>query len=232
MNRLLRRFKLSTRIMLLGIAIILCFSTIFIWLFPKLKNNMYKAKELKTRHLVEVAWTLADHFNAMAQNGTMSEADAQKSALEAIRKMRYEGSEYFWINNLEPRMIMHPMDPGLDGKDLSQKTDPNGKRMFVEMADICRSEGDGFVHYAWPKPGEPRPVPKISYVKLLPEWQWVIGSGIYVDDVEKEIFSIFLTIFFGALAVAGIGPYSLFFDVPYHLSSHKPVCRNPRTGGG
>jgi diguanylate cyclase (GGDEF)-like protein/PAS domain S-box-containing protein len=99
--------------------------------------------------------------------------------------MRYDGSEYFWINDLQPRMVMHPVMPELDGKDLSDFTDPNGKRLFVEFVDTVRKSGAGFVEYLWPKPGLTQPVPKISYVKGFSPWGWVIGSGIYIDDVNR-----------------------------------------------
>ena len=222
MNKLLNRFKLSTRIMLLGVIIILCFSTIFTWLFPKLKSNMYLEKELKTRHLVEAAYSVADHYRTQAQKGILSEEEAREKAIDAVKYMRYEQNEYFWINDMSPTMIMHPIDANLDGKDLSTKIDPNGKRMFVEMTEICRKKGEGFVHYFWHKSGEDEPLPKISYVKLLPEWGWVIGSGIYVDDVEKEISSIIFTIL-GVAAFVMMISLSLSFLMAKSIST--PINR-------
>ena len=222
MTKLLNRFKLSTRIMFLGVVIILCFSIIFVWLFPKLKSNMYFEKELKTRHLVEAAYSIADHYRVQAQKGTLSDEEARKEAMAAVKDMRYEKNDYFWINDMSPKMIMHPIDANLDGKDLSTKTDPNGKRMFVEMAEVCRKNGEGFVHYAWHKTGSDKPLPKISYVKLLPEWGWIIGSGIYVDDVDKEIASIILTIL-GVAAVVVLISLSLSFLMAKSIST--PIHR-------
>ena len=108
---------------------------------------------------------------------------------------------------MAPRMVMHPMKPALNGQDLSGSKDPNGKHLFVEMVNVCRKDGAGFVDYMWPKPGVDEPQPKISYVKLFPQWQWVIGSGIYVDDIEKEISSLFTPIFItiALITIAGIG---------------------------
>jgi methyl-accepting chemotaxis protein len=83
-------------------------------------------------------------------------------------------------------MIMHPVKPELDGKDLSASKDPNGKLLFMEFVRVSKEKGAGFVDYMWPKPGEENPVPKVSYVKLFSPWGWIIGSGIYVDDVAKE----------------------------------------------
>ena len=204
---MLDRFKLSTRILILGVALVVAFSAIFGWLYPKIKGNMYDEKYLKTRHLVEVAYSVVAHYADQAEKGLLSKEEAQGQAVQALKAMRYESNDYFWINDMVPRMVMHPMKPALNGQDLSGSKDPNGKPLFVEMVNVCRKDGAGFVDYMWPKPGVDKPQPKISYVKLFPRWQWVIGSGIYVDDVEKEIASVFTPIFIAIalIAIAGIG---------------------------
>ena len=202
---MLNRFKLSTRILALGISIVFCFTAIFFWLYPRFKGDMYDAKYDKTQSVVESAWSVVDYFVQRAKDGALTKEAAQKLATEAVKGMRYEGKNYFWINDTHPRMVMHPFKPELDGKDLSANKDPNGKALFVEMANVCRKAGAGFVDYYWPKPGEPNPVPKISYVKLVPEWGWIIGSGIYVDDVEKDLAGIFYVIFGVVLAITAGG---------------------------
>jgi methyl-accepting chemotaxis protein len=84
-------------------------------------------------------------------------------------------------------MIVHPIKPELDGKDISDYADPHGKKLFVEFVKVCKENGEGFVEYMWPKPGFAQPVPKVSFVKAYKPWEWVIGTGIYVDDVHTEI---------------------------------------------
>ncbi len=200
-----KKFKLSTRILSLGIGITICFTAVFFWLYPKIKTNMYEAKYLKTRHLVEAAWGVIDHYSSLSKSGAMEEAMAKKSAMDTIKTMRYEGKDYFWINDTRPYMVMHPIKPELDNQDLSGSKDPNGKFLFIEMAKIGKEKGAGFVDYYWPKPGEPEPVPKISYVKLHPDWGWIVGSGIYIDDVEKEVSVIFYTILILIVVIASLG---------------------------
>ena len=202
---MLANLKLSTRIVALGVGIVICFLPVFIWLQPKLKQNMYDAKYLKTRHLVESAWGVINHFVGQSQSGAMSLKQAQTAAQAAIREMRYEQKDYFWINDTHPRMVMHPIKPKLDGKDLSDFKDPNGKRLFVEFVRVSQKAGGGFVDYYWPKPGETDPVPKISYVKLIPEWGWIVGSGIYINDAEKEITRLFLIIYSIVAVITIIG---------------------------
>ncbi len=115
--------------------------------------------------------------------------EAQAKAADLIRHLRYgpEGKDYFWINDLHPRMVMHPYKPKLNGKDLSGVADPNGKKLFMEFVKVCKEKGEGFVDYYWPKYGADKPVPKLSYVKLFKKWNWIIGTGVYLDDVEEAV---------------------------------------------
>ena len=131
-------------------------------------------------------------WNWVIGTGVYLEAAEQRfmeDAKKAIAQLRYgsKGSDYFWINDMGPKMIMHPIKPALDGKDLSNNKDPNGKRLFVDMVNVCRDKGEGFVDYMWPMPGHKEPVPKLSYVKLFKPWGWVVGTGIYLDDVDRAV---------------------------------------------
>jgi len=184
-------WKLSAKILSLGLVITLCFVLVFGWLYPKFKKNIYDSEFTKTQHLVQTASSALKFYVDQSLSGAVSVEAAQENAKQAIQAFRYDGDDYFWINDLKPRMIMHPMQPQLDGEDLSDFKDPNGVRLFVEMVKICKQKGGGFVRYDWPKPGSKEPVPKISYVQLIPEWGWIVGSGVYIDDVEKEVTSLF-----------------------------------------
>jgi methyl-accepting chemotaxis protein len=184
-----------------GVVIVLCFVSVLAWLYPTIRRNMYEAKYQKTRHLVEVAHGVVDLYVKQAGSGALPIDEAKRQAAAAIRSLRYGNEDYFWINDLEPRMVMHPNMPQLEGQTLADYKDPKGKKLFVEFADVCRKDGAGFVNYMWPKPGEKQAVPKISYVKLTPEWGWVIGSGIYVEDVRAEMGRIFNLSLAGSVAI-------------------------------
>ena len=84
-------------------------------------------------------------------------------------------------------MVMHPYKPQLNGKDLSASQDPNGKKLFVEMVKVCKESGEGFVDYHWPKYGADEPQPKVSFVKLFKKWNWIIGTGMYMDDIDAMV---------------------------------------------
>ncbi|MEJ2201062.1 MAG: methyl-accepting chemotaxis protein [Desulfuromonadaceae bacterium] len=187
----MKNLKLAPRIFLLSGTIILIFTLAIAWTYQRQKTNLLSGKKQMVQHTVEAAWGIIDYFATQAGNGTLSREEAQQAAKEALRHSRFEGSNYFWINDLNPTMVMHPIKPELEGQSLSASKDPNGKALFVEMATIAKTQGQGFVDYQWAKPGIDRPVDKVSFVKLLPQWNWVIGAGIYIDDIDAELVHIF-----------------------------------------
>ena len=150
-------------------------------------DNLLEDRKAKTRNVVEVAASVVRHYHARQTAGAMSEADAKAAALDTLKAMRYQNDDYFWVNDMHPNMIMHPTKPELDGKSMSEFKDPNGVFLFNEFVKKVSDSGSGFVEYAWPKPGKDKPQPKISYVQGFQPWGWVVGSGIYIDDVQ-EIF--------------------------------------------
>jgi methyl-accepting chemotaxis protein len=164
--------------MLVGIAAVIALS-----LFT-MKRELFEDRKIKTRHVVESAYGILEHYEGQVQEGKLTTAEAQYAAMTVIKKLRYEEKEYFWINDMTPIMIMHPYKSELDGTNLSDYRDPNGKRLFIAFVDMVKANGAGFVDYLWPKPNFKDPVPKISYVKGFKPWDWVIGSGIYIDDVQ------------------------------------------------
>jgi methyl-accepting chemotaxis protein len=123
---------------------------------------------------------------AQESAGRLTHEQAQQQAIEQIKALRYDQKEYFWINDMQPKMLMHPTKPELDGKDLSGIKDPNGLPLFVAFVDEVRLHGEGFVAYQWPPPGDTRPVDKVSFVKGFAPWGWVIGSGTYLDDLRND----------------------------------------------
>ncbi|MBF0183319.1 MAG: methyl-accepting chemotaxis protein [Magnetococcales bacterium] len=151
------------------------------------RNGLMEDRRNKTRNLVETAYSLLVYYHDLANKGSMTEEAARLAAREAVKRLRYEEKDYFWINDYRPAMVMHPFKPELDGKDLSGFKDPAGTALFVEMVRVVKEKGAGFVSYQWPKPGQQQPVAKISYVKGFQAWNWIVGSGIYIDDVEAAM---------------------------------------------
>ena len=150
------------------------------------KQSLLDEKYSQTKHVVETATGVLNHYYKLQQSGELTKADAQRHAMETIKDIRYAESEYFWINDYNAIMVMHSVNPALDGKDLINLEDPNGKKLFSEFVKVVKANNAGFVDYLWPKPDSKQPVEKISYVQGFKPWGWIIGSGIYLDDVDSQ----------------------------------------------
>ena len=204
--RLFRRIGFTTKAVIISLAFLVPLLFLVGWLLEKDADDSMRARMDATRQHVEVAYSVLEWAHAQEVGGQMSHEAAQAAAIGAIRQLRYDTKEYFWINDMQPRMIMHPIKPELDGKDLSGLKDPNGFALFQEMVNTVRRDGKGFVAYQWPKPGSEHPVDKISYVAGFAPWGWVVGSGVYTGDLReaaREQMLYAAAIVLGALAVAG-----------------------------
>lgn len=166
------------------------------------RELILEERQSNVRQTVEVAYSLVAHFHDQAAKGQLSDDEAKQRAMAAIKSLRYGGSEYFWINDMQPKMVMHAVKPELDSKNLSEIKDPTGKRLFVEFVDTVNAKGAGFVFYMWPKPGSEQPVQKVSYVKGFAPWGWVLGSGVYIDTVDATVAKRFIAISIGVVVLA------------------------------
>jgi methyl-accepting chemotaxis protein len=155
----------------------------------ELASSLKQQKQIELKHLAELALGIVKEEHAASQKGDIAVADAQKRAMIRVAALRYGNNDYFWINDMQPRMVMHPMKPELNGSDLSANKDPNGKVLFVDFVNVVRKDGAGFVSYEWPKPGFERPQPKLSYVVGFAPWNWVIGTGVYIDDLDAQTWA-------------------------------------------
>ncbi|MEZ5235929.1 MAG: methyl-accepting chemotaxis protein [Acidimicrobiales bacterium] len=170
----------------------------------RVRQTRIELKQDATRQHVETAVGTVAAFHARVLAGELDEATAQAQALDTLRGLRYDGDQYFWVNDLAPTMLMHPTKPELDGTELAGTTVPTGKHLFVDMVDVVERDGAGFVEYQWPKPGAEDPQPKLSYVAGFEPWGWVVGTGIYVDDLDRA-FRTDLAVTFGLLALLAGG---------------------------
>jgi methyl-accepting chemotaxis protein len=166
-----------------------------------LKDSLKKQRQDELTHLTQLALNIAREEYEEAISDHSDDGLAQKHAASRIAKLRYGNGDYFWINDLSPRMIMHPAKPELNGKDLTDIKDPSGKHLFVEFADTVKNSGSGFVEYQWPKSGKDAPQPKLSYVAGFEPWGWVIGTGVYIDDLQTQLWESARNVFGAALVV-------------------------------
>ena len=184
----LRRLSISRRLWLILIVAMAMLLALGLLMLKQIHDDLYQGKVQKTQHVVQTASGILNYYHGLETAGSLSREAAQQQALSVISQLRYDHDDYFWINDLRPYMVMHPTNPKLDGKDLSAIKDPDGFALFNEMATLAKTKGAGMVDYRWPKPGSDAPVQKTSYVQLFEPWGWVIGSGVYIDDMQAEFW--------------------------------------------
>ncbi len=175
------------------ITIVLFLTAIFLIIIPIIEKNNIDRKREMIRELTTSAWNIFAKLDHDAQKGLLSREEAQRQAIDQIQNLRYgrDMKDYFWIHDMHPRMVVHPYRPDLNGKDLSTFSDSEGKQIFDEMVNIVKKKGDGYVEYTWQwKDEKKRILPKVSYVKGFAPWGWIIGTGVYLDDVKHEIAAI------------------------------------------
>ena len=200
--KVLRNLSISRRLWLILLLALGMLAALGLFMLKQIHDDLYQAKAQKTMHVVQTAAGLLEYFNGLEKTGALPREAAQQQAIAAVRGLRYGGADYFWVNDLRPVMVMHPTNAKLDGQDLSGIRDPDGFAVFNEMVAVAKAKGAGMVNYRWPKPGASAPVAKTSYVQLFQPWGWVIGSGVYVDDVEAEFTAQVVRVLIAAAIIA------------------------------
>ncbi|MBS0248765.1 MAG: cache domain-containing protein [Proteobacteria bacterium] len=180
--------------------------------------NTYKVTEsLNARRHVELKNMVDSAYGAVAAQydlfkaGKISEEQAKKAAGDTLTGMRYQDGNYFFVTGLDNKSVLNPANPKIVGKDMSAFKDSTGKYFVREMTKISREQGGGYVDYGWPKPGSDKPIGKTSYVKLFAPWGWIIGTGVYNDDIVAERDGLISTTVMVGLLIALITGSLAFF---------------------
>ncbi len=183
--------SLKAKLMVLGLVPIVVFVVFyFAYSLPSNRSDIRAAKKEQVKEMVDIGLSVISYYYNKQQEGELTKKQAQNRAKEAIENIRYgdKGLDYFWINDYQPVMIMHPFKPQLNGEDLSGVEDPNGKNLFMEMVEVVENKGAGFVRYEWQYyDNEDLVIPKISYVAGFEEWNWIIGTGVYIKDLQEKM---------------------------------------------
>jgi methyl-accepting chemotaxis protein len=189
MGSWLSNLKIIIRINLLILIASLGLLSIVIVSWNSIENSLTEGRNEQTRRLVEVAYSSIESYIRRAKAGELTVEDAQKRALATILNLHYDGNEYFWVNDYDGKMLSHPTEKLVNTNVLGIH-DAHGSQIFVDMIDIARNKGEGRYRYYWPADASAQP--KISYVKALPEWNWMIGSGVFTADIQKEVTGVLI----------------------------------------
>jgi len=184
----LRRRSLLTKLYIaLGVVALPLLLLQPLYVLPAVRDQLSADRARTLRHVVDTAYGVLEMNEARVRAGELTTAQAQAQASRLLNELRYGGREYFWVNDLSTRLLIHPHLPAMLGQDLTGYRDAAGKAVFVDIVKLARSQGEGFISYLATRPGETTPLPKESYVKLFAPWGWVVGTGVYVEDIDREI---------------------------------------------
>ena len=224
-----RDWSIHSKIMIIPlISLMLIVAGTELVVVPRISAWLMEQEMLKVRNVVEVAYQQFLEAEAAVSTGRISTDEAQINVQLAVKQMRYNGTEYFWINDLGkpfPKMIMHPTVPALDGMPLddakfnkatSMRDGLDGpyrkldnKNLFISFNEVAVRAGHGYVTYEWPKPKEGGGVTnelytKLSYVKIYKPWGWIIGSGLYIDTFKAKVQKLHWVILGSAVGLSGL----------------------------
>ncbi len=212
--------KLSKQLVLLlpALASALLFGgALFGYILPETEDIVMKRRMEMVESLTSTAYSVIASYSAQVKDGSTSRAEAQADSLARLRMLRYGSSkkDYFWINDLDGVLLMHPYRKDLVGQNVLDLTDQDGVRMFREFVKVAKEKGFGFVSYRWQHYDDPKDTQrKVSFVRLFEPWGWVIGTGIYLGDLDQEMNRLALDIaLLGGLiwaVVAGLSVYIFY----------------------
>lgn len=203
------------------VTLTLFVAAVFLIIIPSFRRAMLMEKKEMIRELAETAWSILNESYELEKKGELSEKKAKSRAVAGINGLRYghDMKDYFWVCDMAPKMVIHPYRPELNGKDMSDFKDAHNKKVFVEFVEVVKKQKEGYVEYYWQWNDDPRRIaPKLSYVKGFTPWGWIIGTGIYLEDVEAEIGAISHKVIVISVIIAMIS-FLLMFLVIYHSHS-------------
>lgn len=182
------RIQIPLHAQIIGLVLIIVVSLLAVLNHTALHlhETLVEKRIESTSHVVTVAHSVLETINKQVTEGRISLEAGQSLAKEELRAMRYANNEYFWINNMEGIMLMHPFRQDLEGVNVFNYADPDGRFIFHLFIDTVKKSKEGHVHYKWPRPNDSADTDKVSYVKGFEPWGWIIGSGVYVEDITAE----------------------------------------------
>lgn len=182
--------KISNKLILLGVIPSIMFILMtFLYIMPDIKATIYREKDLEIKNIVEGGYSIVDYYYSLSEKGVMTEKEAQEKAKEVLSKFRYGSDGYLWIDDVKGNNVMHGTNPGIVGTNRINDKDTKGTlfiKDYIEGA-VRNKEKGYFSNFYFPKPNETEASAKRGYFKLFDKWGWVIATGIYIDEVERDL---------------------------------------------
>ncbi|ARU58908.1 methyl-accepting chemotaxis sensory transducer with Cache sensor [Oleiphilus messinensis] len=193
---MLNNLSIRARLMwLVGFSLI---GLVFVQLYSasELRGQLLEQRQNRLIQLTDIAKSLVQEYYRQASE--LGEAEAKRQALKAVQDLRYGDNQYFWINDRDLNLLMHPVKPQIVGKNMSNTQDASGQYHWKVMQKAVNSlDKAGFVHYDWkPSPNSKESFAKLSYVNLFGPWDWVIGTGVHISDINDAFYASVMRMIF------------------------------------
>ncbi|MGC9421821.1 methyl-accepting chemotaxis protein [Vibrio sp.] len=199
MLKILRVLNVRKKILVIEIISLLTIALISLYGVSKLREMAYQERQQSIQNQVESVVSLVDYYAQLS--GQLGQEQAKKQAIEAIKALRYDGDNYFWIMTPNARLVLHPLRPEAVNQDMSQVRDGAGRFHWQQMAQTVQRQGAGFVEYTLVSP-QGKVEDKISYVAKTNQWNWIIGSGVIVYDINQTVYQS--SLFYLGFALLGL----------------------------
>jgi methyl-accepting chemotaxis protein len=197
----MERFRLKVRLWLAVGVMCIGILAIGLWGAFKTRDTMIADRQAELKSVVSIAYSVLDRYNGLVSAGTMPLADAQRDAMANLRAMRYGGiGGYLVLEDAHAKVLMHGIRADLEGKDMSNFKDPQGRRVFQDGSDLAEKQGEGFIDLQFLKPVTNQMAPKINFVRLFKPWDWTIVTGVFTDDIDAAFYTT-LTQYVGAALI-------------------------------
>jgi len=218
------KFSLYKVILPTLLAVLLFILALFFVFIPSYEQGVMAGKQEMLKELTNTAWSLLDNYEKLSRAGKLTRAEAQKKAIDEIDHLRYgsENKDYYWITDTIPVMIMHPYRGDLNGKNIMDFEDARGKKLFSEFVKIARRDGQGYSDYMWQWKDDPKTIVlKRSFVKEFKPWGWIIGTGIYIEDVKNDVDNLTRHIIYVSGGIISIVILLLSFVIWQSINADK-----------
>ena len=188
-NKYIDALSIRTRFVLLFTLVLVGVATLALVSLVNLRTEMLAERSAKLVDIIDGEMSVVKHFQQLQQEGKLTVEQAKQQALDSVRAFRYEGGNYLFIYNTDGVRLLLADKPETEGKNHIDTKDGTGKYFIKEFINVAKNQGSGFVSYMFPKPGQKEALLKLSYVSYFSEWNWVLGTGVYMDDVNNKYAS-------------------------------------------
>ena len=184
----LKQMRVSSRLLVAGLAVLFGLGLIAAYTLMQIRTDMLAGHNARLKDLVEVSAGIVKNYQKLESDKTLTREDAQKQAKEALRSLRFSNDDYYFVYDFDGRALMVAGKPSIEGNVLLGETDAKGFKLWDAIVGTGKSaEGKGYIDYVFPRAGQTESKPKRAYLLAIPEWNWIVGTGVYVDDADEAV---------------------------------------------